>query len=120
MFVDEIHRWSKSQQDALLHAVEDGTVTLLGATTENPSFEVISPLLSRARVLRFQSLTADHLRSLLHRALNSDAELKAQSVEITPDGEPALLALSGGDARALYNALELAVNIAPRGENRMS
>ena len=69
LFVDEIHRWSKSQQDALLHAVEDGTVTLLGATTENPSFEVILPLLSRARVLRFQSLTAEQLKTLLYRAL---------------------------------------------------
>ena len=114
LFVDEIHRWSKAQQDALLHAVEDGTVTLLGATTENPSFEVISPLLSRARVLRFQGLHADHLRILLHRALKEDEKLKKSQIEITPDGETAMLALSGGDARALYNALELAVNIAPR------
>jgi replication-associated recombination protein RarA/very-short-patch-repair endonuclease len=114
LFVDEIHRWSKSQQDALLHAVEDGTVTLLGATTENPSFEVISPLLSRARVLRFQPLSADHLRVMLHRALQQDTWLNSQSVELTTDGETALLALSGGDGRALYNALELAVNIAPK------
>ncbi len=112
LFVDEIHRWSKSQQDALLHAVEDGTVTLLGATTENPSFEVISPLLSRARVLRFQQLTADELRKLLHRALKEDALLSQKQIQITEDGEHALLALSGGDARALYNALELAVSIA--------
>ena len=112
MFVDEIHRWSKSQQDALLHAVEDGTVTLLGATTENPSFEVISPLLSRARVLRFQSLTADQLRTLLYRALKTDVKLKEKQIEISPEGETALLSLSGGDARALYNALELAINIA--------
>jgi putative ATPase len=116
MFVDEIHRWSKSQQDALLHAVEDGTVTLLGATTENPSFEVISPLLSRARVLRFQSLAADQLRTLLHRALETDIKLKELSIEISPEGESALIALSGGDARALYNALELAVNISPRSQ----
>jgi len=114
VFVDEIHRWSKAQQDALLHAVEDGTVTLLGATTENPSFEVIAPLLSRARVLRFQSLTADHLRALLRRALTEDEQLKQLPIEITEDGELALIALSGGDARMLYNALELAVNIAPR------
>lgn len=114
LFVDEIHRWSKSQQDALLHAVEDGTVTLLGATTENPSFEVISPLLSRARVLRFQSLAADHLRTLLHRALERDEKLKTFPIELTEDGEAALLALSGGDARMLYNALELAVEISPR------
>lgn len=114
LFVDEIHRWSKAQQDALLHAVEDGTVTLLGATTENPSFEVISPLLSRARVLRFRPLAAEHLRKLLHRALEVDEFLRAIKVKITEDGETALLALSGGDARALYNALELAVKISPR------
>ncbi|RPH95188.1 replication-associated recombination protein A [candidate division KSB1 bacterium] len=118
LFVDEIHRWSKAQQDALLHAVEDGTVTLLGATTENPSFEVIAPLLSRARVLRFQPLHADHLRTLLHRALAEDEKLKTLSVEIDEDGESALLALSGGDARALYNALELAVNITPLSSPR--
>jgi putative ATPase len=113
LFVDEIHRWSKAQQDALLHAVEDGTVTLLGATTENPSFEVISPLLSRARVLRFQALNADQLRILLKRAIASDETLRKLEIEITSEGEAALLSLSGGDARALYNALELAVNIAP-------
>ncbi|MBU1985068.1 replication-associated recombination protein A [bacterium] len=111
IFVDEIHRWSKAQQDALLHAVEDGTVTLLGATTENPSFEVIAPLLSRARVLKFQPLTADHLRELLHRALAEDERLKPLPIEVTEDGEAALLSLSGGDARVLYNALELAVSI---------
>lgn len=113
LFVDEIHRWSKAQQDALLHAVEDGTVTLLGATTENPSFEVISPLLSRTRVLKFQMLKADQLRQLLKRALKNDEKLQCMEIEITSEGEGALLALSGGDARALYNALELAVNIAP-------
>ncbi|MCX6601571.1 MAG: replication-associated recombination protein A [bacterium] len=115
LFVDEIHRWSKAQQDALLHAVEDGTVTLLGATTENHSFEVIAPLLSRTRVLRFQPLGADHLRTLLHRALETDEKLKTLPIEIPEDGETALLALSGGDARMLYNALELAVEISPRG-----
>jgi putative ATPase len=113
LFVDEIHRWSKSQQDALLHAVEDGTVTLLGATTENPSFEIISPLLSRARVLRFQPLAAEHLRTMLKRALSYDEQLAARTIEITEDGETALLTLSGGDGRALYNALELAVSLTP-------
>ncbi|MBU0690415.1 replication-associated recombination protein A [bacterium] len=112
LFIDEIHRWSKSQQDALLHAVEDGTVILLGATTENPSFEVISPLLSRARVLRFQSLTADHLKLMLKRALTTDSELSKLRIQIDEEATSALLALSGGDGRALYNALELAVNIA--------
>jgi putative ATPase len=120
LFVDEIHRWSKAQQDALLHAVEDGTVTLLGATTENPSFEVISPLLSRARVLHFQPLKADHLRTLLRRALKMDEKLKTLPIEIPEDGETALLALSGGDARMLYNALELAVEISPRSRGDSS
>lgn len=112
LFVDEIHRWSKAQQDALLHAVEDGTVTLLGATTENPSFEVISPLLSRARVLRLHSLTAEHLKALLNRALQEDDTLRAAHVVVEPDAVDALLTLSGGDARALYNALELSAQIA--------
>jgi len=112
LFVDEIHRWSKAQQDALLHSVEDGTITLLGATTENPSFEVISPLLSRARVMRFQPLTADHLRTLLRRALEQDEKLREQNPRVSEDGEAALIALSGGDARVLYNALDLAVSIA--------
>lgn len=114
LFIDEIHRWSKSQQDALLHAVEDGTVILLGATTENPSFEVISPLLSRARVLRFQSLTAEHLKQMLHRALTTDSELSQLDIQIDEEATSALFALSGGDGRALYNALELAVNIGKR------
>lgn len=116
LFIDEIHRWSKAQQDALLHAVEDGTVTLLGATTENPSFEVISPLLSRARVLRLQPLSAEHLRGLLKRALAEDVFLQAQSVRMDGEAEEALITLSGGDARALYNALEIAVGIAPASD----
>lgn len=112
LFVDEIHRWSKAQQDALLHAVEDGTVTLLGATTENPSFEVISPLLSRARVLRLHPLNAEQLTSLLKRSLVEDGELRELHVELREDAIDALLTLSGGDARSLYNALELAAQIA--------
>jgi len=114
LFIDEIHRWSKAQQDALLHAVEDGTVTLLGATTENPSFEVISPLLSRARVMRFKPLTAEHLSRMLRRALERDSELSQLDIEIGEEAEQSLLTFSGGDGRALYNAIELAVNIAPR------
>lgn len=114
LFVDEIHRWSKSQQDALLHAVEDGTVTLLGATTENPSFEVISPLLSRARVLRLNPLSEGDLRELLSRALSNDEELKSENIKIDEDGIIALLTLSGGDARALFNALELASQLADK------
>jgi putative ATPase len=119
LFVDEIHRWSKAQQDALLHAVEDGTVTLLGATTENPSFEVISPLLSRARVLRLHPLNAEQLRTLLERAIREDEVLKEWKIEMEPEAEEAILALSGGDARMLYNALELAVNIAKRDGKRV-
>jgi putative ATPase len=119
LFVDEIHRWSKAQQDALLHAVEDGTVTLLGATTENPSFEVISPLLSRARVLRLHPLKAEYLRELLHRAIHDDEALKELEIEIEPEAEEEMLVLSGGDARMLYNALELAVNIAKRDGKRV-
>lgn len=118
LFVDEIHRWSKSQQDALLHAVEDGTVTLLGATTENPSFEVISPLLSRARVLRLNPLSAEHLKELLNRALSKDEELRCENIEISEDGIEALLTLSGGDARALFNSLELASQIASPVDGR--
>jgi putative ATPase len=114
LFIDEIHRWSKSQQDALLHAVEDGTVILLGATTENPSFEVISPLLSRARVLKFKSLTAEHLRAMLKRALTTDEVFSKLQIEIDKPATDAMLSLSGGDGRALYNALEIAVSIAPR------
>lgn len=118
LFVDEIHRWSKSQQDALLHAVEDGTVTLLGATTENPSFEVISPLLSRARVLRLNPLSADHLRELLNRALSKDEELRGENIDIDEEGVAALLTLSGGDARTLFNSLELASQIATPVDGR--
>ncbi len=111
LFIDEIHRFSKSQQDALLHAVEKGTVTLIGATTENPSFEVINALLSRCRVYVLESLTADDLRAVLHRALTTDAALSAKRIVI-PD-ENFLIAASGGDARVLLNALELCAAIAP-------
>lgn len=119
LFVDEIHRWSKAQQDALLRAVEEGTVTLLGTTTENPSFEVISPLLSRARVLRFHPLSAPHLKELLRRATHEDEDLKEFEIHLDPEAEEAMLVLSGGDARVLYNALELAVNIARRDGRRI-
>ena len=114
LFIDEIHRFSKSQQDALLGAVEDGTITLIGATTENPSFEVISPLLSRARVYVLESLTADELEFLLQRALENDVELKDLKVIFTPEAKSALLGLSGGDGRKLLSALELAVSMSTR------
>ena len=110
LFIDEIHRFNKAQQDAVLHAVEDGAVTLIGATTENPSFEVISPLLSRARVYTLQPLDHHDLRALLERALH-DAErgLAASPVEIEPEALDALVSLAGGDARVALNALEFVV-----------
>lgn len=97
LFIDEIHRFNKAQQDALLGAVEDGTVILIGATTENPSFEVINPLLSRCQVLVLKSLEASDLRDLLARALSEDEILKHKEIKVNED--EALLRYSGGDAR---------------------
>lgn len=105
LFIDEIHRFNKSQQDALLGAVESGTVVLIGATTENPSFEVISPLLSRCRVYVFKSLEAKDLDVLLQRALAQDEELKKLNVKVLE--KEALFRFSGGDGRKLLNILEL-------------
>jgi len=107
LFIDEIHRFSKSQQDSLLAAVENGTITLIGATTENPSFEVIGPLLSRCQVYVLKSLSADDLLTLLHKALTTDVELKKKKIEVQETA--ALLRFSGGDARKLLNILELVV-----------
>jgi putative ATPase len=107
MFIDEIHRFSKSQQDSLLGAVEAGIVTLIGATTENPSFEVISPLLSRCQVYILNSLEKEQLIALLHKALKEDAYLK--KLDITIEEYEAILQYSGGDARKLYNTLELVI-----------
>ena len=107
LFIDEIHRFSKSQQDSLLGAVEKGVVTLIGATTENPSFEVIRPLLSRCQLYVLKSLEKDDLLKLLHRALTQDAVLKEKDIELKETG--ALLRFSGGDARKLLNILELVV-----------
>ncbi len=112
LFIDEVHRFSKSQQDALLGAVEHGVVTLIGATTENPSFEVISPLLSRARVFVLERLSREDLETLLDRALKEDEELKSLDITLSEDVRRALMALSGGDARKMLNALELAVQLA--------
>ncbi|HZK75945.1 MAG TPA: replication-associated recombination protein A, partial [Candidatus Kapabacteria bacterium] len=121
LFIDEVHRFSKSQQDALLGAVEHGVVTLIGATTENPSFEVISPLLSRARVFVLESLSREDLETLLDRALKEDEELRSPSITLGEDARRALLALSGGDARKMLNALELAVQLAgPTGQTGTS
>ena len=107
LFIDEIHRFSKSQQDSLLGAVEKGIVTLIGATTENPSFEVIRPLLSRCQLYVLKSLEKEDLLELLHRALTQDIILKERAIELKETG--ALLRFSGGDARKLLNILELVV-----------
>ena len=116
LFIDEIHRFSKSQQDALLHAVEEGTVTLIGATTENPSFEVISPLLSRARVLRFEPLGEEELERLLQRALAKDEILASMNLTLETEARKTLYIHSGGDARIMLNALEMAAELAPPAE----
>ena len=114
LFIDEIHRFSKSQQDSLLGAVEQGIITLIGATTENPSFEVIRPLLSRCQVYVLQSLSKDDLLELLHRAITQDVELKKYQIEVKETS--ALLRFSGGDARKLLNIVELVVQSAKEGE----
>ena len=107
LFIDEIHRFSKSQQDSLLGAVEKGVVTLIGATTENPSFEVIRPLLSRCQLYVLKSLEKDDLLQLLHQALERDTVLSQKHIELRETD--ALLRFSGGDARKLLNTLELVV-----------
>lgn len=108
LFIDEIHRFSKSQQDALLMAVEQGEITLIGATTENPSFEVISALLSRCQTYTLQPLIATELLEILNQCIHSDAYVKSRKVKLTETD--ALLKASGGDARRLLNAFELALN----------
>ncbi len=113
LFIDEIHRFSKSQQDSLLAAVETGAITLIGATTENPSFEVIRPLLSRCQVYVLQSLGQEDLLQLLHQAIANDIILKERTVELRETD--ALLRYSGGDARKLLNILDLIVNATPEG-----
>ncbi len=110
LFIDEIHRFSKSQQDSLLGAVEKGIVTLIGATTENPSFEVIRPLLSRCQLYVLKPLEKDDLLQLVHRAITSDIYLKERNIRLAETG--ALLRYSGGDARKLLNILELVVEAA--------
>ncbi len=108
LFIDEIHRFSKSQQDSLLGAVEKGIVTLIGATTENPSFEVIRPLLSRCQLYVLKPLGKDDLQGLLERAIRHDVVLKEKNITLKETG--AMLRYSGGDARKLLNILELIVN----------
>ena len=108
LFIDEIHRFSKAQQDALLGAVENGTIVLIGATTENPSFEVITPLLSRCQVFVLKSLEKADLQTLLDRALKEDVLLKEKNIQVKET--EALMRYSGGDARKLLNVLELVVD----------
>jgi putative ATPase len=113
LFIDEIHRFNKNQQDAVLPHVENGTVALLGATTENPSFEVNAALLSRSRVIRLEALEAEDLRNLVERALiDVDRGLGAQHAALEPEAIDRLVALCGGDARIALNSLELAVQAA--------
>ncbi len=111
LFIDEIHRFNKAQQDALLHAVEDGTLTLIGATTENPSFEVISPLLSRCRVLKLNSLAEDVLKSILLNAINRDVVLIKHNISFKDGTQEKLVLASGGDARKMLNTLEATVTM---------
>jgi putative ATPase len=108
LFIDEIHRFSKSQQDSLLGAVEKGVLTLIGATTENPSFEVISALLSRSQVYTLQHHTKEELLKLMNRALREDTVLKTKKVDLKETS--ALMKISGGDARKLLNALEMVID----------
>lgn len=114
LFIDEIHRFNKSQQDSLLGAVESGIVTLIGATTENPSFEVIRPLLSRAQVYTLKPLEPEDMNALLNRALTKDKILSAREVKV--EQKEALMRFAGGDARKLLNILDLLEQSVPEGE----
>jgi putative ATPase len=117
LFIDEIHRFNKAQQDSLLGAVEKGIITLIGATTENPSFEVIGALLSRCQVYVLKSLSEDNLKALVLQALEQDQVMKQHNIQVAE--WEALLQLSGGDARKLLNLLELAVLSLPAGQHTL-
>ncbi len=118
LFIDEIHRFNKAQQDSLLGAVEKGIITLIGATTENPSFEVIGALLSRCQVYVLQPLTEDELKEMVNQALQQDSWLKEQNAQVKE--WEALLRLSGGDGRRLLNLLELIVTSLPSGQKEIT
>ena len=111
LFIDEIHRYNKSQQDALLQAVEEGIIIIIGATTENPSFEVISPLLSRCTVLSLKALEDSHLESILNHAFNADIILSQSNLKIGKEVQRKLIQLAGGDARKMLNTLDVAVQL---------
>lgn len=116
LFIDEIHRFNKAQQDALLHSVEDGVLILIGATTENPSFEVISPLLSRCRIYILEPLSHEHLNEILERALKTDVILSDMKIQIGKEERTHLMLLAGGDARQMLNGLETALHLIPSGK----
>lgn len=111
VFIDEIHRFNKAQQDSLLQSVEDGTIILIGATTENPSFEVITPLLSRCKVYRLQPLHQEAMAKIINHALESDLIFQSKKIRIQKEALDALITYSGGDARMGLNVLELTVNM---------
>src|SRR6185436_13469994 len=111
LFIDEIHRFNKAQQDALLHSVEDGILTLVGATTENPSFEVIGPLLSRCVVYVLEPLTAANLSDIVEHAIRKDTILAKAGIQLADDLRSMIVELSGGDARLLLNGIEIAARL---------
>lgn len=117
LFIDEIHRFNKAQQDALLHSVEDGTILLIGATTENPSFEVNAPLLSRCRVYKLEQLAFEEIESIVSRALTSDEILSQQKIEFSKTARHLLINMAGGDARNALNALELSIQLASKEQS---
>lgn len=117
LFIDEIHRFNKAQQDALLHSVEDGTILLIGATTENPSFEVISPLLSRCRVYSLKPFSDAEIGKIIDRAVSSDTILQELKVKLNDESRQALIHYAAGDARIALNAMELAVQLATPDDN---
>lgn len=117
LFIDEIHRFNKAQQDALLHSVEDGTILLIGATTENPSFEVISPLLSRCRVYTLKPFSEQEIGKIIDRAVNCDSVLKELEVKLDDQTRDILIHYATGDARIALNALELSAQLVPPAKN---
>ncbi|MDH5680950.1 MAG: replication-associated recombination protein A [Spirochaetota bacterium] len=120
LFIDEIHRFNKSQQDSLLHAVETGDIVLVGASTENPSFEVNSPLLSRCQVLQLRALDEKHIEMLIQKAVRADDLLKTQEIDVSEDAMYSLIHRANGDARVALNILETAIEICSVTEERLS
>ncbi|OQX95359.1 AAA family ATPase [candidate division KSB1 bacterium 4572_119] len=116
LFIDEIHRFNKAQQDALLHSIEDGTISLIGATTENPSFEVISPLLSRSRVYTLEPFSNKEILTIVDRALSNDSELKKRDIQLSNEAKQVLVQYCAGDARIVLNSIELASQLVKKGE----